>query len=294
MGRRPSSTTYAVTGAALLVLLLPGCGGSPTASDVSTTAASSTQQSTTASSTTATGTTTPAKKKNVIAWILGLGPSAPEGPPEFTAYRELQQLHCKKVFARVGELDEPARTLYKGAAHACLAALAGDTTRWPRAEAALQQVTARTDKLNCMDGAALALLDRLVTLHAEHPTRRFKMASDTKSTAPPCPAIDAITPDRGPKGTAVRITGRHLSDLVVVGVRVIDSLGNSDPVENWEAVDGALEFTLLEAPQSDASATVCIVVRARPDWVAAGTTFTFESADTEPPKSFDCPPPGEG
>ena len=61
----------------------------------------------------------------MVAWILSLGPGAPDGPPEFTAYRELQQLRCAQVFDRVGELDEPARTLYAGAADACLAALGG-------------------------------------------------------------------------------------------------------------------------------------------------------------------------
>jgi hypothetical protein len=274
------------------MLLVPACGGADTpAADGSLTPSSATPATTTA---TGTGSTTPAKKKkNVIAWILSLGPGAPDGPPEFTAYRELQQLHCATVFDRVGELKEPARTLYKGAAHACLAATAGESERWARAVAALQAVSGRTDELNCMDGAALALLDRLVTLHAEHPGRSFELAAGSKSKAPPCPTIAAIAPDRGAEDTVVRLTGQHLGSAVV-GVSVIDSLGNSLPVAGLDRVDGALEFRMPEEPPSDASASVCIVVRADPDWVAGGTPFTYESANTGPPTALDCPPPAEG
>lgn len=282
----------------LLGLLVAACGGSAdqTAGDETTTAASSTQQTTATGSTSAStsASTTPVKKKkNVIAWILSLGPGAPEGPPEFTAYRELQQLHCATVFARVGELKEPAQTLYKGAAHACLAATAGQTARWPRAVAALHAVSGRTDELTCMDGAALALLDRLVTLHTEHPSRSFELAAGSKAKAPPCPAIASITPDSGPEDTPVRMLGRHLG-AAVVGVSVIDSLGNSLPVVGLDRVDGALEFRMPEAPSSDASVSVCIVVRADPDWVAGGTPFTYESATTGPPAPLACPPPAEG
>ena len=144
-----------------------------------------------------------------------------------------------------------------------------------------------------MDGAALALLDRLVTLHTDHPGRSFELAAGSKSKAPPCPTIAAVAPDRGAEDTLVRMTGRHLG-AAVVGVSVIDSLGNSLPVVGLDRVDGGLEFRMPEAPSSDASASVCIVVRADPDWVADGTPFTYESATTGPPAPFDCPRPAEG
>ncbi len=280
---------------ACLILLVPACGADTEAGD-----GSSTPSSATAPTTTSTGTasTTPTKenkkkkKKNVVAWILSLGPGAPDGPPEFTAYRELQQLNCETVFDRVGELQEPARTLYTGAAHACLAATAGDTARWPRAVAALQQVAGRTGELNCMDVAALALLDRLVTLHAKHPGGTFQLAAKGKSTAPPCPAIDAVAPDRGvEKETVVRVTGKHLGDDVVSDVTVFDSLGNSLDVVDLDHVDGSLEFRMPVAPSIDASAIVCIVVWAEPDWVADGAEFTYESETTGAPTPITCPPP---
>jgi hypothetical protein len=97
--------------AATMFLLVPACGADSDASD-SSTPSSATAETTTATGTTSTTPTTKKKKKkNVVAWILSLGPGAPDGPPEFTAYRELQQLHCATVFDRVGELKEPARTL---------------------------------------------------------------------------------------------------------------------------------------------------------------------------------------
>ena len=123
---------------------MPACGADTEADDGSSTPSSATAATTTSTGTTSTTPTTKKKKKkNVVAWILSLGPGAPEGPPEFTAYRELQQLHCATVFDRVGELDEPARTLYKGAAHACLAATRGRATgghsRWRRCSGGRQR-----------------------------------------------------------------------------------------------------------------------------------------------------------
>ena len=280
---------------ACLILLVPACGADTDASGSSTpsSATPATTTSTGTTSTTATTTTKKKKKKNVVAWILSLGPGAPEGPPEFTAYRELQQLRCATVFDRVGELDEPARTLYEGAAHACLAATKGEGDRWPLAVAALQQVAAKTGDLNCMDVAALALLDRLVTLHAKHPGGTFQLAATKKSKAPPCPSIATIEPDHGVEGTLVRMTGSHLG-ADVVGISVIDSLGNSLPAQRVDSAVGTLEFTMPEEPSSDASATVCVVVRADPDWVADGHLFTYESDTTGPPAALDCPPAAEG
>ncbi len=279
--------------AVTVVLLVPACGAGTPAVEGSLTPSSATAQSTTPTGTTSTTAAKKKKKKNVIAWILSLGPGAPDGPPEFTAYRELQQLRCRQVFDRVEELDEPARTLYVGSADACLAALEGRTERWARATAALEELAGRTDELTCMDRAALALLDRLVTLHRQHPSRTFRAASGTQSKAPPCPRIGGLVPDRGVEGTVVRMTGTHLG-ADVVGISVIDSLGNSLPAERGDGAEGAIEFTMPEAPPSDASASVCVVVRADPDWVADGHMFTYESVTTGPPTTFDCPPAAEG
>jgi hypothetical protein len=275
---------------------VPACGGSDTPTAGGSSATSSETTSTATGTTTASSSTTPTtkkKKKNVIAWILSLGPGAPDGPPEFTAYRELQQLRCARVFDRVEELDEPARTLYTGAADACLAAFKGKTERWERSAAALREVAGRVNELTCMDRAALSLLDRLVTLHKEHPSRTFRQASTGESKAPPCPSIRVLDPDHGIEGTRVRITGHHLG-ADVAGIRVVDSLGNSLPAERVDSPEGTLDFLMPEEPSSDASASVCVVVRAEPDWSAAGAMFTYDVDTTGPPTTFDCPPAEEG
>jgi hypothetical protein len=289
MGCRTSSRRRGVEVALLSVLLLAaGCGGSsdkPSNGDAAS-------ESPTTTGTTASDSPSPTpskkKKKNVVAWILSLGPGAPDGPPEFTAYRQLQKLRCDKVFDRVAELNEPGRTLYVGAARACLAAFEGRSDLWPRSAAAYDAVNGRRDELTCLDRAAFALLERLVTLHAQHPGRSFESLSTDQAKAPPCPSISGLTPDHGPEGTLVRMTGHHLG-AAVVGVDVVDSFGNSQPAVDLTKAGGALEFTMPEAPPSDASSIACIVVRAEPDWSADGATFAYESENAGPPTTFQCP-----
>ena len=174
----------------------------------------------------------------MIAWILSLGPGAPDGPPEFTAYRELQQLRCARVFDRVDDLTEPAQTLYEGAAHACLAATKkGESDRWPRAVAALE---ARAPDAPTSSTAWTARRWRCWTGSSPcTPSTRAApspLAAESKSKAPPCPAIAAIAPDRGvEEETVVRLTGKHLGDDVVSDVTVLDSLGNSLAVVRVDA-----------------------------------------------------------
>jgi hypothetical protein len=272
-----------------LALLAGGCGGSSGDSSNGTTPSDSTTATGTAGSSSPSSTATKKKKKkNVIAWVLSLGPGAPDGPPEFTAYRELQQLRCDKVFDRVAELQEPARTLYTGAARACLAAFDGRSELWPQSKVAYDAVAGRRGELTCMDRAAFALLERLVAMHAQFPHRAFEHAATAEATAPPCPSISGLTPDHGPEGTQVKMTGHHLG-AAVVGVDVVDSFGNSQPATNLTRVPGALEFTMPAAPPADASSIACIVVRAAPDWSADGAMFTYESVQAGPATAFSCP-----
>jgi hypothetical protein len=228
----------------------------------------------------------------VIAWILSLGPGAPSGPPEFTAYRELQRLHCRTVFDRVGELNEPARTLYTGAAQACLAAFQGQSGEWSKAERAYDDVAGRTSEFNCMDLAALAALKRLVSAHREDPDGSFAVAGRSEWRAPPCPTITRLEPDHGVQGTTVTIAGQNLTAKNVVGVDVVDSTGGRLPGENLARGGDTVRFTMPEQPPPEAEPTVCVVVRAEPDWSADGAFFRY---DTQSPavsaaQRFACPP----
>jgi hypothetical protein len=232
------------------------------------------------------------KKRNVISWILSLGPGAPIGPPEFTAYRELQQLRCANVFERVGELGQPARRLYKGAAKACLAALDGRTRMWRGADAAYDAVAPRSAELTCMDQAALGLLRRLVVLHRTFPNRQFRLAPSTRSKAPPCPDITALTPDHGTTGTSVLLTGSNLIGTVS-SVLVVDGNGASTEVDGLTAtLDGALQFSMPALDPPPESPVVCVVVRAEPAWSADGSLFTYDDVpNTSAAAPPACPPP---
>jgi hypothetical protein len=279
-----------VLGAALGVsLLVAGCSGSSgTTPDAN--AGESSQASTASPGTTsASPTPTKKKKKNPVAWILSLGPGAPDGPPEFTAYRELQQLHCSKVFDRVSELTQPARTLYTGAANACLAAFDARPDLWSTASTAYDTVAGRRSELSCMDQTAFALLGRLIALHAEFPNRPFTNAPSSAAAAPPCPTIRALTPDHGAAGTVVRVTGQHLRGNVI-GVDVVDSTGNAAPAENVTSVGKAIQFTLPAALSADES-LACIELRAKPDWSSAGALFRYDSASASGQAPFPCPVP---
>ena len=229
------------------------------------------------------------KKRNIISWILSLGPGAPIGPPEFTAYRELQQFHCATVVDRVGELQPTARTLYTGASRACLAAFAGRPRMWRRASAAYDSVSRVTGDLTCMDQAAYVLLRRLVVKHRRHPDRAFRRAPATESTAPPCPRNLMLAPDHGPAGTTVLLTGTDVVDNVA-GVDIADSLGSSVPVDFTVTAEGGLQLVMPEAPPPDESSIVCLVVRAEPDWDAAGALFSYEGNAIGPATPVACPP----
>ena len=92
----------------------------------------------------------------------------------------------------------------------------------------------------------------------------------------------------------MRMTGRHLG-ADVVGVSVIDSLGNSLPAERVDSATGTLEFTMPEEPSVR---RVGDGVRRRPGGPRLGrrrtAMFTYESDTTGPPTTFDCPPAAEG
>jgi hypothetical protein len=299
--RRVPSRRGCIVAAIAVALLTASCGGGgTTATDAvasDTTAAASSTETPTSTATTASATSSSSspspskKKKNVVAWVLGLGPGAPSGPPEFTAYRELQQRHCSTVFDRVKELTQPAQRLYTGAAQACLAALGGRADLWSKAKAALAAVSPQTGELTCMDRAAYALLDRLVSLHRDHPDRDFVKAPSGSSHAPPCPRIAALTPHSGSHEAPIRMTGSNLG--AVTAIDVVDSLGDSNPAENVHSVGDRLWFT-MPAPSGSASATVCVLVKAEPDWVADGALFTYEDESVGPAADLACPPHAEG
>jgi hypothetical protein len=71
----------------------------------------------------------------------------------------------------------------------------------------------------------------------------------------------------------------------VTSVRVVDSTGGFTTPATFEVVDGTLRFVMPEAPPPEASTTVCIVLRADPDWSADGAVYTYDAAPAASPSS---------
>jgi hypothetical protein len=311
MGRTTTGAARAVA-TALLVALAASCvGGSDDvategsgSTTTPTTTGETTGQATGSSTSTGTGTATATsqvpspspsptkKKKGLIAWVLGLAPGSPSGPASFATYLALQERRCADVFDRIDDLDEPARTLYTGAANGCLAAFEDRAELWDQSRQALEQVRPRGDELNCMDLAALDVLTRLVDAHEQQPDRAFRPTGEGSWSGPPCPAVSRVLPDRGEEGTTVTLEGSHLD--AQSGVDVVDSLGLAQPAEVVSVSGGSMQVVMPEEPPSEGSVTVCVVVRAEPGWNAAGALFTYESDDLQPPTTLACPPPEDG
>ena len=236
---------------------------------------------------------------NVIAWVLGLGPSAPTGPAAFQAYQLLLDGDCATLAERLqtdGDnlttLAEPAQRLYAGVAAACLAALHGQPERWADAESALQGLA---PPVSCVDVTAYELLRRMVDAHRSSPSAQFVAANDPAAAhAPPCPTIAQIAPDRGPLGTVVRISGANLDRVE----RVVIEYDNGDVNDLGQPVleGGSLVLTV------DGGATAssaCIVLVAATGWNAAGVRFIIDAplgpsasptADVIATPTDPCPP----
>jgi hypothetical protein len=126
------------------------------------------------------------------------------------------------------ELSELGRTLYRGAAWACLAAFEGRAELWPRAEAAYEKTRGQTSVLSCESRTVYKLLQRLVDAHRMDPRARLVKRSGSIRTLG-CPRFTRATPDHGPTegGYTVRLEGQNLPQVVGVNLEVYDGNGDS-------------------------------------------------------------------
>jgi hypothetical protein len=76
-------------------------------------------------------------------------------------------------------LVEPARSLYEGAASACLAAFEGRRELWPRAEAAYARLGGQTWRLTCETRTLYPLLQRMLKAHRADPSMRPSRCDDS-------------------------------------------------------------------------------------------------------------------
>ena len=100
---------------------------------------------------------------------------------------------CTRTLTMTDELSEPGRTLYQGAASACLAAFEGRAELWLRAEAAFEKTRGQTSVLSCESRTVHKLLQRLVDAHRMEPQARLVKRSGGMRTLR-CPRFTRITP----------------------------------------------------------------------------------------------------
>lgn len=238
--------------------------------------------------------------RNVIAWILDLGPSAPAGPTAFEIYKPLQERRCDAVVGVQGfsRLDQDVQRLYRGAASACLAAFQNGDRQHLWAEAENAYASMNPSALNCIDTAAYALLKRLVVAHRTNPHGDFEAVTNPGSAErPPCPTISGLDPARGPQNTTVTIRGSNLGRVEDVLIHYDD--GSTESATLTRRDESTLVFKVPGETALGGTRTGCIALHASPrieghrKWAAAGKQFTLQgpaSPPTGPPLGFSCPP----
>jgi hypothetical protein len=220
--------------------------------------------------------------QNIIAWILGLAPGSPEGPPEFSAYRQLVDVSgggcvtlAEGLQADGGlELqDEGAQRLYSGVAEACLAAFHGKSELWGSAAATFAALEPPT---SCMDVAAYRVYEELVRHHQQNPDGKFvALIGSSQAKAPPCPEVTQLVPDHGPRGTIVQIIGFNLDHMYELRLFYEDDDGRLFDRRADYVIEGD---ALVVTVQDDANIALwaCIVPQGAEDWNGSGKLFTFE------------------
>jgi hypothetical protein len=238
-----------------------------------------------------------AATETIVAWILGLGLDAPQGPPEFQAYELLLSLECQALAdglhnedSDLSDLSDMARALYGGAAAACLAAVHGQADQWAVAVSAVQLGR----PVGCLDAAAYDLLVRLVDAHQSDPSVRIVPSGEGGAVVPPCPTITGLDATEGPTGTAVTVSGTNLDRAQKIFVEYYPS-GDVDDRQP------SLTPTSFVVPiDGDPGSWACIVIEAANGWYAAGALFWVQDvpgasgstpAAPGPADPEGCPPP---
>jgi hypothetical protein len=133
-------------------------------------------------------------------------------------YNSILDDYCVQALAEIDQanIPEPARSMYKGAASACLAAFHNRPELWPPSDTALVTAQPQTSKFNCIDMAIYQLLKSLAEAHRQDPSTQF--VKKVTESGGPCPRITQVSPDHGPAqgGYQVRIIGVNLPSKVGV------------------------------------------------------------------------------
>lgn len=156
-------------------------------------------------------------------------------------------------------LEEPYRTLYEGAAAACLAGLDGVSEMWDVAMARFAEVD--VDALDCWDQEVYTVFEALVEAHRRG--QRAVFASD-KTLPRSCPELTGLDPDHGSRsgGYTVTVHGRNLPEslalvwlddgTVVIAERQSDGTMTAVVPTADDGVGPDILVRIVDAPRLDA------------------------------------------
>ena len=151
----------------------------------------------------------------IIRWITQFTPAGGHGTRAEAAYVSFMQGRCWDTLSFARDplqdesdelMDEPQRTLFEGAAAACLAAFHGRSNLWDTARSQLAKLSAA--ELGCWDNSVLTILRGLVEAHRANPHAEFVRGKSQSA----CPVLTGTHPDHGPRagGYEIEIQGRNL------------------------------------------------------------------------------------
>jgi hypothetical protein len=231
-----------------------------------------------------------------LAWIIGLGPGSPKGPPEIDVYLDITkgtEESCRAAFN--APMDPPeTETLYHGAAAACLAALHGKEDRWTDAESAFAELS-QPD--GCLDQATFKLLKSTLDAHHADPNARFTLQGrpkpgDPESVPLPCPRIQDVKVTRSGGTLEIKAGGTQLDKVVQLSYAPVESCPMPKDMTSQTSVEAIRDGDLVRGTiTSDQEALVALwlwvgAVVTQGDWVADSDCVSVDdvpAADTPVP-----------
>ncbi len=284
----------------VLVMLVVACGGGPATAEPESTPTLS-PNAFQAPNGSEIPTAQPANDNPVaktLAWVIGLGPGAPEGPDEVDAYQlilEASEESCRA--AHELEMDRSTE-LYHGAAAACLAALHGRSNRWPEAVAAFDSLGAPPD--GCVDRQIHDLLEFAVSAYRANPNTSFRLERSHNTVASRCPRVDDVTVTRDSSAQLeVLVRGDRLGRALKIAYQYVEGcpVPVTTPVtKSVEPVDRTRELLRAAVGSEEGSARaayIWVAVVAAPDpWVAdARCVSILDGAPSDAPPADATPSP---
>jgi hypothetical protein len=153
----------------------------------------------------------------LVRWIRKFTPA---GGGDRDAYNSFMQHDCEATLIAARDssdedgvqlLPEPYRSLYEGAAAACLAGLEGRSELWSIAMSRFPAVDPTA--LDCWEREVHMVYKALIDAHRA--SQRIVLAEDSSYSAG-CPEVTGLDPDHGPRtgGYAITVIGRNLPPVL--------------------------------------------------------------------------------